>query len=82
MRILTNADIYAASQPGELVDCLAAAFGAAFASPDRMHCDLPGGDAKLLVMPSWQGREAIGVKVGLSQTGRLFRTDDPRPPGS
>lgn len=64
MRILTNADIYAASRPGELIDCLAEAFGAAFASPDRMHCDLPGdGDAKLLVMPSWQGREAIGVKV-------------------
>lgn len=64
MIVLTNEDIFAASKPAELIAALARAFSEPFESPDRMHCDLPGTDeAKLLVMPAWQNREAIGVKV-------------------
>lgn len=64
MIVLTNDDIFAASKPGELITALESAFSEPFESPDRMHCDLPGTDeAKLLIMPAWQNREAIGVKV-------------------
>lgn len=50
--------------PAELVDALADGFGTPIACPDRMHCDLPGNEgSKLLIMPAWQDREVIGVKV-------------------
>lgn len=64
MIVLTNENIFAASKPAELIAALCHAFCEPFDSPERMHCDLPGTDeAKLLVMPAWQNREAIGVKV-------------------
>lgn len=73
MKVLGNADIFAVSRPIEMIDALSTAFAEPFASPDRMHCDLPGDDeAKLLVMPAWQGRDAIGVKVAtvMPENGR------------
>lgn len=64
MIVLSNTEIFAISRPAELISALSQAFAEPFASPDRMHCDLPGSDeAKLLVMPAWQDRSAIGVKV-------------------
>lgn len=64
MIVLTNGEIFAVSRPAELIGALSQAFAEPFESPDRMHCDLPGtDDAKLLIMPAWQGRSAIGVKV-------------------
>lgn len=64
MIVLTNGEIFAVSRPAELITALSQAFAEPFESPDRMHCDLPGtDDAKLLIMPAWQGRSAIGVKV-------------------
>lgn len=64
MIVLSNGEIFAISRPVELIKALSHAFAEPFESPDRMHCDLPGSDeAKLLVMPAWQGRSAIGVKV-------------------
>lgn len=64
MRFITNAQTFACASPLEIVSTLAHAFSQPFESPERMHCDLPGrDDAKLLVMPAWQDRSAIGVKV-------------------
>ncbi len=64
MIVLTNNEIFAVSKPAELISAISQAFAEPFESPDRMHCDLPGpDDAKLLIMPAWQGRSAIGVKV-------------------
>lgn len=64
MIVLSNGEIFSISSPAELIDALSQAFAEPFESPDRMHCDLPGSEeAKLLVMPAWQGRSAIGVKV-------------------
>lgn len=64
MIVLNNDEIFAISKPAELIGALSQAFAEPFESPDRMHCDLPGdGEAKLLVMPAWQDRSAIGVKV-------------------
>lgn len=70
MIVLTNDEIFGVSRPRELIDALSQAFSEPFESPDRMHCDLPGNDdAKLLVMPAWQGRSAIGVKVATVMPG-------------
>lgn len=64
MIVLTNNEIFEISKPLELIDALSQAFAEPFQSPDRMHCDLPGADdSKLLIMPAWQGRSAIGVKI-------------------
>ena len=64
MILLSNSKIVQLSAPGELIDAIAAAFALPFVSPDRMHCNLPGDDqAKLLVMPAWQDRSALGVKI-------------------
>ena len=64
MILLKNAELTAICKPVELIDALEFAFAHPFESPERMHCDLPGEDAaKLLIMPAWQSREAIGVKV-------------------
>lgn len=64
MMYITNAQAFACAVPREVVDTLAQAFSESFDSPDRMHCDLPGNDeAKLLLMPAWQNRDAIGVKI-------------------
>lgn len=64
MILLTTNEIFDVSSPAELIDALSSAFATTFESPDRMHCELPGtDDAKLLVMPAWQSRSAIGVKV-------------------
>lgn len=64
MRYITNAQAFACATPHEIVVTLARAFSEPFDSPDRMHCDLPGNDeAKLLLMPAWQNRDAIGVKI-------------------
>ncbi|MEW6401087.1 MAG: ornithine cyclodeaminase family protein [Chloroflexota bacterium] len=64
MKSITNSQAFACASPREVVKTLSEAFAKPFDSPDRMHCDLSGNDAaKLLVMPAWQGRSAIGVKV-------------------
>ena len=64
MMYITNAQAFACAVPREVVDTLAQAFSEPFDGPDRMHCDLPGNDeAKLLLMPAWQNRDAIGVKI-------------------
>lgn len=64
MRYIANEQSIACASPGKIIETLANAFSQPFESPDRMHCDLPGIDgAKLLVMPAWQNRAAIGVKI-------------------
>lgn len=64
MKVYSNADILGCARPREVIDTLADAFAQSFDSPERMHCELPGSDdAKLLIMPAWQGRTAIGVKI-------------------
>lgn len=64
MKILTDADICAASEPVELIEAMAAAFSGDHGGPDRMHCDLPGDSrSTLLIMPAWQGTDAAGVKI-------------------
>lgn len=64
MIVLTSQDIYQRSVPSELIEVLQKAFAEPFENPERMHCDLPGSDdAKLLIMPAWQSRDAMGVKI-------------------
>ena len=56
MRFMTNEEIFNSTSPLALVETLANAFAAPFASPDRMHCDLPGSDdAKLLIIARMAG---------------------------
>lgn len=70
MIVLSNSEIFDVARPAELINALSEAFAEPFESPDRMHCDLPGSDeAKLLVMPAWQGRSAVGVKVATVMPG-------------
>jgi ornithine cyclodeaminase len=64
MLVLEDAAVLDLVGPAELVPVLRQAFLHPGYTPPRFHGDLPGGDdAKLLVMPSWSGRDAIGVKV-------------------
>jgi ornithine cyclodeaminase len=64
MILLDDAQIVSLAQPRKLIDDLATAFRNAAETPARFHADLPGGDgAKLLIMPAWDGRKALGVKI-------------------
>jgi alanine dehydrogenase len=64
MLILDDASILELVDPSELIRVLKLAFLDPAYTPNRTHDDLPGEDnAQLLIMPSWSGRNAIGVKV-------------------
>lgn len=64
MIVLSNDEIMALADMETLVRALRDAFQSGSEAPARLHDNLPGGDgAKLLVMPAWNRREAIGVKV-------------------
>jgi ornithine cyclodeaminase len=64
MIVLDDARITDAADHTGLVAALAEAFRNPAEMPARMHANLPGDDhARLLVMPSWTAREAIGVKI-------------------
>jgi ornithine cyclodeaminase len=64
MIVLDDARITDAADQAGLRAALAEAFLNPAEMPARMHANLPGDDhARLLVMPSWTAREAIGVKI-------------------
>jgi ornithine cyclodeaminase len=64
MVVLDDAAVLRLADPAGLVAALKDAFRAPGQTPPRVHGELPGSDdARLLIMPSWSGREAIGVKV-------------------
>jgi ornithine cyclodeaminase len=64
MILLDDARIKEIVDPLGLAGALTEAFKHPGETPTRLHLDLPGGDdAKLLIMPSWSGRDAVGVKV-------------------
>jgi ornithine cyclodeaminase len=64
MIVLDDAAVLELVGPAELVPAMRQAFLQPSFTPARFHGDLPGGDeAKLLIMPSWLGRDALGVKV-------------------
>lgn len=64
MIVLDDERILELGDPAAMVAALASAFRDAGPTPPRMHGELPGEDhAKLLLMPAWDGRKAIGVKV-------------------
>jgi len=62
--VLSDEQVIKAIDHASLVNVLALAFKRGAETPLRMHNHLPGDDnAQLLLMPSWDGRDAIGVKV-------------------
>ncbi len=64
MVVLDDAAILQLAAGAELLPVLRGAFLEPASTPERMHGALPGTDhAQLLIMPSWAGRSAIGVKV-------------------
>lgn len=64
MIYLDKEQIFARSNTPDLVEALQVAFARPSFTPERMHCALPGGDgATLLIMPAWQTRALLGVKV-------------------
>lgn len=64
MIVLDDARVLDLVDQGGIVTALKRAFIEPAQTPSRMHCALPGDDeAKLLIMPSWSGRSAIGVKI-------------------
>ncbi|GGJ65021.1 ornithine cyclodeaminase [Sphingopyxis bauzanensis] len=64
MKLLDDRQILALALPDELIDAIEHAFASPFGAPQRMHCHLPGDDnATLLIMPAWQSRSELGVKI-------------------
>ena len=74
MIVLEDASILDLVDLSELIPALKQAFLEPAETPPRFHGDLPGGDeAKLLIMPSWSGRSAIGVKVIMANPANAAR---------
>lgn len=70
MIFLNDDDVFKLADPADLIAELGRAFASPGDQPKRLHCDLPGKDgAKLLVMPAWLDRDAIGVKVATVMPG-------------
>ncbi len=66
MKLLDDRQIHALAQPRELIDAIERAFCRPYGAPERMHCHLPGDDgATLLIMPAWQSRNELGVKIAM-----------------
>ncbi len=64
MITFNDAQVMDMAEQSGLLAALAAAFRGPIRTPPRLHYELPGdGEARLLIMPSWSEREAIGVKV-------------------
>jgi ornithine cyclodeaminase/alanine dehydrogenase-like protein (mu-crystallin family) len=61
-RLIDAAATRAALPMDKLIDALHAAFVAGADTPLRHRHSLPGGSS-LLLMPAWQGRAALGVKI-------------------
>jgi len=74
MIVLGNDDILKLADPYRLIAEMERAFAQPGDMPERLHYDLPGTDnSKLLVMPAWRMREAIGVKVATVMPGNNRR---------
>lgn len=70
MIVLSNQQILGLVRSSDLVSPLRAAFALEYATPARLHYDLPGDDgAKLLLMPAWRSREELGVKLATVVAG-------------
>lgn len=64
MIVLDDEAVLRLVSPPALVPLLQHAFLEPAVTPPRFHGDLPGADnAKLLIMPSWADRQAIGIKI-------------------
>jgi len=61
---LDKQELYDRCKTLDLVNALHVAFATPATTPERMHCSLPGeGGGTLLVMPAWQSRAHIGIKI-------------------
>lgn len=64
MIYLDKQAMLARSKTLDLVDALQAAFAQPATTPERMHASLPGeAPGTLLIMPAWQSRAHIGIKI-------------------
>jgi ornithine cyclodeaminase len=64
MIFLDKETMVARSNMPDLVDALQAAFAQPAITPERLHASIPGeGAGTLLIMPAWQDRAHIGIKI-------------------